>query len=314
MHVKESLVKDIRTSSRQLVRRWGVLAKHVAGTDYSLSAVHAVLEIGLSDGITSKDLSEALILEKSTVSRLVKSLVEQDLVQKIDDDSDRRKQGLSLSAKGLALFDLINLHANEQVRDALESVLSDEVEQIARGLRLYADALALKGDRQSAPEPRIGTGYRPGLIGQIASLHSQFYFDLVGFGPVFEAIVASGMSEFVGRLENPCNEFWHLSEHGRFLASIALDGEDIGNNVAHLRWFIVDDCLRGKGVGRKILESALAFADDHGFDETHLSTFKGLDAARHLYEATGFELVEEKPDTTWGTEVIEQQFVRKRPR
>jgi hypothetical protein len=41
-----------------------------------------------------------------------------------------------------------------------------------------------------------------------------------------------------------------------------------------------------------------------------IQTFKGLDAARHLYEKHGFSLVHEVPGTQWGTEVIEQEFVR----
>ncbi|SFO75583.1 transcriptional regulator, MarR family with acetyltransferase activity [Cohaesibacter marisflavi] len=312
MYVRDNLVNDIRTSSRQLVRQWGVLAKHVAGTDYSLSAVHAVLEIGLSDGIKSKDLAHALILEKSTISRLVKSLVEQGLVVKVNDKADRRQQGLSLSESGKTLFEAINLHANEQVRDALDSVDRSSVVKIVEGLWLYANALGHTETAESPQRVEIKTGYRAGLIGQISALHSQFYFDLVGFGAVFEAIVASGMSEFAQRLDKPCNQFWYVEENGKFLASLALDGEDIGDNIAHLRWFIVDSSLRGRGVGRQLFSRAVAFADEAGFKETHLSTFKGLDAARHIYESYGFELVEEKPDTTWGKEVIEQQFARKR--
>ncbi|WP_319410244.1 helix-turn-helix domain-containing GNAT family N-acetyltransferase [uncultured Cohaesibacter sp.] len=312
MSIKDNLISDIRASSRQLVRQWGVLAKHVAGTDYSLSAVHAILEIGLFDGINSKDLAQALILEKSTVSRLVKSLVEQDLVVKVDDPADRRKQGLTLTDKGKTLLDDINKHANEQVRDALDDVDKEDIFKIAEGLRRYSDALGHKKAQISDCELRIGTGYSPGLIGQISSLHSQFYYDLVGFGSIFEGIVASGMSEFMGRLDKPCNEFWHVCENRKILASLALDGEDLGNNIAHLRWFIVDASLRGKGFGHKLMRSALDFADQTGFVETHLSTFKGLDAARHIYESYGFVLTEEKADTTWGKEVIEQQFVRKR--
>ena len=315
MYVRDNLVNDIRTSSRQLVRQWGVLAKHVAGTDYSLSAVHAVLEIGLNDGIKSKDLAHALILEKSTISRLVKSLVEQGLVSKMNDEADRRQQGLSLSEKGKALFDAINLYSNEQVRDALGSIDRQNISKIVEGLKLYATALGHAASPQAHDQESVAikTGYNAGLIGQISSLHSQFYFDLVGFGAVFEAIVASGLSDFVQRLEKPCNEVWYVEENGQFLASLALDGEDLGDGIAHLRWFIVDESLRGKGVGRQLFSRAVAFADKAGFRETHLSTFKGLDAARHIYESHGFTLVEEKPDTNWGKEVIEQQFVRKRP-
>ncbi|MBQ3301478.1 MAG: GNAT family N-acetyltransferase, partial [Eggerthellaceae bacterium] len=92
------------------------------------------------------------------------------------------------------------------------------------------------------------------------------------------------------------------------------DGEDLGANIAHLRWFIVDDSARGSGAGRKLLSAALAFADEQGFAETHLWTFDGLSVARHLYEAHGFVCVEEHPGNQWGREVLEQRFVRPRVR
>ena len=61
-----------------------------------------------------------------------------------------------------------------------------------------------------------------------------------------------------------------------------------------------------------LLEEATSFVDAAGFERTRLWTFKGLDAARHLYEKHGFELVHENPGKQWGTEVIEQEFERKR--
>ena len=59
-------------------------------------------------------------------------------------------------------------------------------------------------------------------------------------------------------------------------ASVAIDGEDFGHNRAHLRWFIVDDSLRGFGLGKQLLNSALAFADAQGFVQINLWTFSGL--------------------------------------
>jgi hypothetical protein len=64
------------------------------------------------------------------------------------------------------------------------------------------------------------------------------------------------------------------------------------------------------GVGRVLLERAMAFVDAH-YDETYLWTFKGLDAARHLYEAAGFTLAEESEGRQWGSVVVEQRFVRR---
>lgn len=81
--------------------------------------------------------------------------------------------------------------------------------------------------------------------------------------------------------------------------------------VAHLRWFIVDDSIRGSGVGRQLLSSPMDFVDRHAFAETRLWTFDGLDAARHLYEQHGFVMEEEWLGAQWGNEVFEQRFVRR---
>ena len=64
------------------------------------------------------------------------------------------------------------------------------------------------------------------------------------------------------------------------------------------------------GIGKLLIESATSFVDENAFDRTRLWTFKGLNAARHLYEKHGFTLCQESPGTQWGTEVIEQKFER----
>lgn len=93
---------------------------------------------------------------------------------------------------------------------------------------------------------------------------------------------------------------------------VAIDG-NLETGVAHLRWFIVDDVLRGTGIGRVLMTRAIHLVDKH-FAEAYLSTFKSLDAARHLYESFGFRLCEEAEGTQWGTRVTEQRFVRQTSR
>jgi GNAT superfamily N-acetyltransferase len=57
------------------------------------------------------------------------------------------------------------------------------------------------------------------------------------------------------------------------------------------------------------MQAAMDFCREGGFDEVHLWTFSGLDAARVLYERHGFELVEECQGDQWGRVVTEQKFV-----
>ncbi|MET0961372.1 MAG: GNAT family N-acetyltransferase [Noviherbaspirillum sp.] len=160
---------------------------------------------------------------------------------------------------------------------------------------------------------QIEQGYRPGVIGRITEMHASFYARHAGFGQFFESQVAAGMAEFAGRLGNPGNGLWVALQAGRVLGSVVIDGEDLGAGRAHLRWFIVDDALRGSGAGRALLERSLTFCDQAGHAETHLWTFDSLHAARRLYERDGFELAEERQGRRWGEMVTQQRFVRRRP-
>lgn len=159
----------------------------------------------------------------------------------------------------------------------------------------------------------IESGYRPGAIGAVTQLHGVYYAREAGFGQAFESQVAKGLAEFTSRLGHPRNGWWHAVRDGQLLGSIAIDGEHLPGNSAHLRWFIVGEEARGSGVGRCLIDTALAFCDVQSFDDTQLWTFNTLTAARRIYERSGFVLHQEGPGTQWGSEVIEQHFVRPRP-
>ncbi|ACM37069.1 MULTISPECIES: bifunctional helix-turn-helix transcriptional regulator/GNAT family N-acetyltransferase [Rhizobium/Agrobacterium group] len=307
-----SQVEAIRASSRQLVRELGFMGGDFAGTDLPPSAVHALIEIDACPDITARDLGHRLRLEKSSVSRMLRRLISSgDLLEEVDKDDSRIKR-LRLSENGQKRTETIHAFARHQVSNALNRLRPHENLMVLDGLRLYVQALANRGDA-TAPEIEIAQGYRPGLIARITQMHALYYARLAGFGLHFECVVATGLADFCTRLGNSKNSIWLAMRAGEIVGSIAIDGEDLGAKTAHLRWFIIDDGMRGGGVGRQLLSAALAFADEKGFEETHLWTFSGLTAARHLYESHGFACVEERTGNQWGSEVLEQRFVRPRP-
>lgn len=120
------------------------------------------------------------------------------------------------------------------------------------------------------------------------------------------------MADFVSRLNQPGNCIWVATQNDRIVGSIAIDGQDLGNNNAHLRWFILDAGCCGDGVGRQLLGEAVDFCERYGFATIQLWTFKGLEAARRLYESFKFELVHEEEGNQWANMVTEQQFIRPR--
>jgi DNA-binding MarR family transcriptional regulator/GNAT superfamily N-acetyltransferase len=313
MSSDSSLVEEIRYVSRAIVREWGFMGGGFAGTDLSPSAVHALIEIE-QGGLSARDVGARLCLEKSSVSRMLRKLVESGDVHEEAGADDGRVKTLSLTSAGKQRVEAIHAFASAQVADALGRLKPGQGHTVLEGMRLYTSALGNRAaGRDAVPDVEIVRGYQTGIIARITEMHARYYARQSGFGRQFEAVVAGGLAEFCNRLENPRNAVWAAQRGNEIIGSVAIDGEDLGESTAHLRWFIVGDCVRGGGVGRKLLAAALAFVDEQGFDDMHLWTFSGLSAARHLYEAHGFACVEERPGSQWGKEVLEQRFVRRRP-
>lgn len=159
------------------------------------------------------------------------------------------------------------------------------------------------------PEVEIRRGYTPGAIGRVVELCSTYYHDNWGFGLFFEAKVAADLAEFLSRYEPARDGFWTAWVNGRIEGHISIDGRHAADKGAHLRYFIVSDALRGRGIGNRLMEAAMSFCRGAGHKRVFLWTFEGLHAARHLYEKYGFRLAEQRPGSQWSKEVNEQRLV-----
>lgn len=151
-------------------------------------------------------------------------------------------------------------------------------------------------------------GYAPGVIGRVAELHAAYYAHEWSFGHYFEGKVATELSGFINNYDGSRDCIWSIILENAIEGSITIDGSSAKENVAHLRWFIISEKLRGKGAGNFLLKQALSFCKDVKFESIYLWTFQGLLSARHLYEKYGFRLTEENSGTQWGKAVLEQRF------
>lgn len=160
---------------------------------------------------------------------------------------------------------------------------------------------------------RIAEDWSPGIIGDIVALHGRYYAERWGFGPYFEAKVASELAAFVKSRHLHPSRLWRVVDgHDRVVGSVVVDGCHGIADHAHLRWFILDRGCQGLGLGSRLLDTALLFCAEAGFARVALWTFAGLHEARRLYESRGFVLAEERPGETWGKPVTEQRFELKR--
>lgn len=155
---------------------------------------------------------------------------------------------------------------------------------------------------------KLNTGYLPGLIGRIAELHALYYHEHWGFGAFFEAKVASELARFIARYDADRDGVWTVIAKNRIEGSIVMDRPDESGQGAHLRWFIVSPEIQGQGWGARLIDAAMDFCRNKGYEKAYLWTFEGLYPARRLYERAGFRLVEQRVGRQWGKEVNEQRF------
>jgi DNA-binding MarR family transcriptional regulator len=145
------LIDDIRAASRQMVRELGFMDATVAATDYPASAVHTILEIGFHGPLTSAQLAELLCLEKSSVSRMVRKLIDSGELKETSDADDARIKPLLLTPKGRRTLAAIHAFGDRQVSGALERLTDAERRTVREGLMLYARALrAARADKAEA--------------------------------------------------------------------------------------------------------------------------------------------------------------------
>ncbi|KAA5607692.1 GNAT family N-acetyltransferase [Roseospira marina] len=159
-------------------------------------------------------------------------------------------------------------------------------------------------------------GYRPGLLAEIVGLHMAYYAPQWGFGAAFEAKISADMAAFLQQYQDDRDLLLAVRDRdGALVGSVVIHGPHAspGGEVedgAHLRWFIVDDRVRGHGLGHALLEWAVRFCDARRYPLCFLNTFAGLNAARHLYESQGFTLVATSDVDQWSGGVQEQRFER----
>ena len=92
--------------------------------------------------MTSGQLAELLHLEKSSVSRMVRKLIECGELKETSDADDARIKPLSLTPKGRRTLAALHEFGRRQVGSALARLPEAQRQLVRDGLTIYAHALA----------------------------------------------------------------------------------------------------------------------------------------------------------------------------
>ncbi len=146
----------------------------------------------------------------------------------------------------------------------------------------------------------IARGYSAGIVGDVTAMHGRYYAREWKLQPNFEFEVARELCEYFEHYDEGSDLALSIREEGRVRGFIAISRNRVELYEAKIRWFIVDDRMRGNGIGRKLLEAALAHCRETSVRRIELFTFDSLAAARALYGSVGFKTIESKPFDGWG--------------
>lgn len=299
----DETVAIVRRFSRFYTRRIGVLQEAFLGTDLSLPEGRIVYEIALRKRPTATEIAADLGLDAGYMSRLVKGLEGRDLIVRSPSESDARQSILSLSAKGRKAFDSINRRSEQEVGALLASLTAADRRRLSTSL---IDVERLLGD--SAPGDCTFRDLKPGDIGWIVHRHGALYAQEYGLDATFEALVAKVAGEFVEKFDSAWERVWIAEVDGQVVGSVFLTRKS--KTIAQLRLLYVEPEMRGRRIGRRLVEACMAHAKSLGYRRMTLWTNDVLSAARTIYKSTGFEMIKSEPYHGFGRDMVGETWER----
>jgi len=147
---------------------------------------------------------------------------------------------------------------------------------------------------------------KPGDLGWVVMAHGELYASEFGWNSAFEAEVAEIVAAYGSHHDHERETAWIAEADGRRVGCVLVVAE--ARDTARLRVLLVDPAVRGRGLGSRLVSSAIEFARSAGYDEMVLWTNDVLRAAIAIYLKAGFSLVSEEPHDLYGPELVGQTY------
>jgi DNA-binding MarR family transcriptional regulator/GNAT superfamily N-acetyltransferase len=293
-------VAAVRAFNRFYTRQIGLLDEHVAKTRFTLAEGRVLYEIGRKEPAAASTLAADLAIDPAYLSRLLKTLAGMGLVATAPNAADGRRSDLRLTADGRMAIGEIDA-MNDAAVEAVIAHLPAEARQALTGamnaIRSLLDGTAPRG-------PLILRPHRLGEIGWLVHRQGLEYNRQFGWNGDFEALIAGIYSQYHAAPASPPKALWMAEQDGAIAGSIFVQPSDGLPDSAQLRMLFVEPAARGQGIGGLLVGQAVSFAREGGYRRMRLWTHGNQVAARKLYAAAGFAIVETMPENNFGKQLL----------
>ncbi len=133
----------MRAFNRYYTNLIGVLDKDYLETQYTLTEARILFEISLGKKNAS-EIIEAMRIDKSYLSRVLKKFEKNKLIIKSKSGKDARTSQIGLTAKGKLELNALNTLADKQLEELLRDLSATEIKQLALHMNSIMEILNQK--------------------------------------------------------------------------------------------------------------------------------------------------------------------------
>lgn len=271
-------VPTVRSFYRALTLRVGVFTDSFLGRGRPLAQARLLFEIG-KEGADVRELRSRLDLDSGYLSRLLRSVERDGLVEVSPLESDLRSRRARLTAAGRKELKQLNGLGDQFAEETLAPLSEAERARLVSAMSEVEKLLNLSFTRISVEDPESPDA--KWCVGQYCA----------ELGERFEGGFDAGRSTpaDAGDLRPPRGTFLVARLDGRPVGCGAVKAVEPGVGSIKRMW--VSPALRGAGVGRRLLLALEREAAGLGMGLLRLETNRSLQEAQALYRRHGYREV-----------------------
>ena len=272
-------MRKVRRFNRTVTQRVGALNDAYLSRDRPLGQARVLWEIG-PDGSDVRALRSRLDLDSGYLSRLLRGLEADGLVEVVRGGGDGRVRTARLTPAGLAERNLLDRRSDQLASSILAPLAPRQRDRLVAAMAEVERLLVASMVRVAVCDPRH----------HWARYCHQAYFDELarrfdnGFDPDRSRRVDPA------ELVPPAGLLLVATQHGDPVGCVSLrrQGGERGGEVAEVKRMWVSPAVRGLGLGRRLLADLESRAAGAGIGVLRLDTNRVLTEAIALYRSAGY--------------------------